>query len=66
MTKLLEKAIKKLDQLPGKEQEMIVRLLLDEIQWEHSLEKSADKLKMLAKDALKEHKQGKTLPFRLK
>ena len=66
MTKLLEKAIKKLDELPGKEQEMIGRLLLDEIQWEHSLAKSTEKLKLLAQDAIKEHKQGKTRPFRLK
>lgn len=66
MTKLLEKAIKKLDELPGKEQEMIVRLLLDEIQWELSLAKSSNKLKLLAQEALKEHREGKTRPFRLK
>ena len=60
MTKLLEEAIKKVQEMPEQEQDSIAALILDEVAWDISLENSRDKLSLLAKKALEEHKAGKT------
>ena len=52
MSKLLEEAIDKVKQLPDEEQDNIARLILDEVVWDSLLEKSKDKLSLLANKVL--------------
>ncbi|MEI6594480.1 MAG: hypothetical protein WCO28_02890 [Bacteroidota bacterium] len=66
MTRLLEKAVEQLKKLPSKEQDELAKLIIDEINWEYSLDKSEDKLSYLASEALAEYKNGKTKPLNLK
>ncbi|MEI6509218.1 MAG: hypothetical protein WCO54_12095 [Bacteroidota bacterium] len=66
MTRLLEKAVEQLKKLPNKEQDELAKLIIDEISWDYSFEKSEDKLSHLAKEALVEYKSGKTKPLNLK
>lgn len=56
MTKLLEEAIKKVKEMPEVEQDNIAALILDEVAWDITLENTKDKLSILAKKALKDHK----------
>jgi hypothetical protein len=60
MTKLLEEAIKKVEEMPEVEQDNIAALILDEMAWDITLENSKDKLSILAKKALKDHAEGKS------
>ncbi len=66
MTRLLEKAVEQLKKLPNKEQDELAKLIIDEISWDYSFEKSEEKLSNLAKEALAEYKSGKTKPLNLK
>ena len=66
MTRLLEKAVDQLKKLPSKEQDELAKLIIDEINWEYSFDKSEDKLSNLASEALAEYKNGKTKPLNLK
>ncbi len=66
MTRLLEKAVEQLKKLPSKEQDELAKLIIDEINWEYSFDKSEDKLSNLASEALAEYKNGKTKPLNLK
>lgn len=59
MTRLLEKAIKRLKQLPDDEQNRFASIVLDEITWQQLFDQSQDKLDALGKQVLKEIKQGK-------
>lgn len=59
MTRLLEKAIKKLKQLPDKDQNRFASIVLDEIVWQQLFEQSQNKLDLLGAQALKEIKRGK-------
>jgi hypothetical protein len=59
MTKLLEKAIDKLKELPEKEQNRFASLVLDDITWQETFENSHDKIDKLGKNILKEIKAGK-------
>jgi hypothetical protein len=59
MTKLLEKAIEKLKNLPAKEQNRFASIVLDDIIWQEAFENTADKLDQLGKEVLKEIKAGK-------
>jgi hypothetical protein len=59
MTKLLEKAILKLKELPKKEQDRFAAIVLDDIIWQETFDKSGDKLDQLGKEILKEIKLGK-------
>ncbi len=67
MTELLKKALAKLSELPENEQEEIASLILEEIEdekkWQTSFANSEKQLEMLASEALKEFKQGKTRSF---
>ena len=64
MTTLLEKAIKKISDLPETEQDAIAGLILkeieDEVNWYNKFKKSRNELSILADEARKEYKDGKT------
>lgn len=60
MTSELKKAIEKAKQLPEKEQKQIAQLILDEMNWEITLNNSANQLDSLAQEALEEYKRGNT------
>ena len=64
MTKLLKQAFEKASQLPGDLQDELARELLQDMQaeqkWDQTLVESQDVLGSLAKDALKQHKTGRT------
>lgn len=67
MTKLLEKAVKEVNKLSGKEQNELAQIILDEIEdekmWEESFNKSQDTLSKLEEEALHEFNEGKTKPL---
>lgn len=67
MTELLEKAFAKVLELPEKEQNEIASLILEEIadeqKWQKSFANSTTQLEILAQEALKEYKLGKTRSF---
>jgi hypothetical protein len=64
MTELLEKAFAEAAKLPQEAQDMLARMLLDELvaeeKWADAFAKSQDKLTQLADEALTEHRNGKT------
>ena len=64
MSKLLEKALTKLAELPESEQDSIATWLLDELEsdgrWKSILSGSGDALGRLADEALAEHAAGHT------
>lgn len=67
MTRLLEKAFNQVAKLPGVEQNIFAKWLLEELnserEWEKAFAESEDVLEKLAKKAIKEHKEGKTSPL---
>ena len=64
MTKLLEKAFKEASRLPVVDQNALAKWLLEELEadkkWELKFVESENTLDILADEALKEHKKGKT------
>ena len=64
MTQQLENAIKKLAKLSKKEQNVMARWIMEEInsdnKWDELFADSEDKLKVLAKEALDDFDKGKT------
>jgi len=62
MTKLLEEAITKIEELPDKEQDIFAKLILeelaDEARWDAAFTKSPDVLEQLAAEAEEEDKAG--------
>jgi hypothetical protein len=64
MTKLLEKAFAEASRLSEKDQDMLARMLLDDLaseeRWDEAFARSQDKLAMLAEEVLAEFNQGKT------
>lgn len=64
MTNQLESAIKKLSKLPEREQNVMARWIMEEIQsderWDKLFADSEDQLKVLAKIALDDFDKGKT------
>ena len=64
MTELLEQVITEVKKLPDKEQDIIARIILEELQdearWDESFEKSQDVLTKMAEDAVAEDQAGKT------
>jgi hypothetical protein len=62
MTKLLEQAVAKAQQLPDAEQDAIAQIVIDEIEserrWDELFAKSPDKLRKLADRAWAEHEAG--------
>ncbi len=67
MTSLLEKAFKEAAKLPDLEQNIIAKLVLEEIsaekKWEKTFAESEDILAKLADEALEDHKKGRTTPL---
>jgi hypothetical protein len=63
MTKLLEQALSKAQELPEEEQDAIARLVIDEIEsdrrWDELFARSPEKLSKLADQAWAEHQAGR-------
>jgi len=63
MSTLLEKAFEEIKKLPEIEQNIFARWILEEIKakkWDKLFAESEDILEKLAKEALEEHRAGKT------
>ena len=64
MTKLLEKAFQEAAKLSEEEQDVLARAVLDELaserRWDELFEGSPDLLEDLAREALEEHRAGRT------
>jgi uncharacterized protein YcaQ len=64
MTELLEKAFAEASKLPRDAQNMLARMLLDELvaeeKWDDAFAQSQNELARLAVEASDEHKSGKT------
>ena len=67
MTELLEKAFAEASKLSQQEQDALAIWILDELastmRWNKSLSSSSGALADLAREALNEHKHGRTLPL---
>ena len=67
MTELLERAFSKAANLPEEEQDMLAKILLEDLaaedKWDEALANSPDKLATLADEALTEFEQGETRPL---
>ena len=67
MTKMLEKAIERVQGLPQEQQDQIAALILDEIdserRWDGLLAGSQDKLAKLAQEAAEDRKAGRISDF---
>jgi hypothetical protein len=67
MTGLLEKALKRIEALPEKEQDAIASQILDTIEdedsWERSFQTNRETFRALAEEALEEHRRGETRPI---
>jgi hypothetical protein len=64
MTELLEKAFAEASKLPREAQDMLAKMLLDDLaaeeKWDETFAQSQDKLAQLADEALAEYQDGKT------
>jgi len=64
MTALLEKVIDRVSGLPARKQNAMAHLLLAEMdadgQWDKSFKSSQTELAELSRDAIEEHRRGKT------
>ncbi len=56
----VKKAIQQIEKLPESKQIEIAKLIQDELSWDASVLQRQDELASLAKEALKEYKEGKT------
>lgn len=56
----LKKAIHQIEKLPESKQFEIANLIQGELSWDDTIRQSQDELASLAKEALKEYKEGKT------
>jgi len=64
MTKLLERAVKKVEALPDREQDAIAALILEELEdetrWDKTFARTQEALARLAGEAMAEDRAGKT------
>ncbi len=64
MTTLLQKAIRKVEKLPKRQQDEIATLIIDEIsdeiKWDEAFSRSGHVLEKLSEEAIQEYKEGKT------
>lgn len=60
MIEQVKRAIQQIEKLPESKQIEIAKLIQDELSWDASILQSQDQLASLAKEALKEYKEGKT------
>ncbi|MBI2302924.1 MAG: hypothetical protein HYU66_28800 [Armatimonadetes bacterium] len=67
MAPLLEQAYARIAMLPEQEQERVAALILEELdgdtRWDEAFAASAEALSRLGREALAEHRAGKTLPL---
>ena len=67
MTKLLQKAIERVQQLPPELQDAAAAYLLadldGELRWDASLNETSESLAALADEAIVEHRAGRTKPL---
>jgi len=56
----IKKAIQQIEKLPESKQIEIAELIQDELSWDAAILQTQDALASLAKEALKEYKEGKT------
>jgi hypothetical protein len=67
MTGLLERALKRIESLPEKEQDTIASQILEMIEDEDSCERSfqenRETFRALAEEAIEEHRRGETRPI---
>lgn len=61
LTKKFSNLIKEIELLKSSEQDNLVDLITDELKWTKSFENSQDFISDLADEALKEHREGKTI-----
>ncbi len=60
MIEQVMRAIQQIEKLPESKQIEIAKLIQDELGWDATILQSQDHLASLAKEALKEYKEGKT------
>ena len=64
MTKTLEKAFAKVSRLPARDQNVLARWLIAELEsearWAKAFRRSEDRLAQLANEALADHRNGRT------
>lgn len=60
MIEQVKRAIQQMEKLPESKQIEIAKLIQDELSWDATILQSQDQLASLAKEALKEYKEGKT------
>ena len=60
MIEQVKRAIQQIEKLPESKQMEIAKLIQDELSWDATILQSQDQLASLAKEALKEYKEGKT------
>ena len=60
MIEQVKRAIQQIEKLPENKQIEIAKLIQDELSWDASLLQSQDQLASLAKEALREYREGKT------
>jgi hypothetical protein len=67
MTGLLEKALRRIETLSQEEQDAVASQILetldDEEAWARSFRENPEKLRLLAQEALDEHRRGETRPL---
>lgn len=67
MSRLLDVALRKVAELPTEEQDaiasQIIETLRDEAAWKARVARDGEKLRRLADEALREHRQNETLPL---
>ena len=56
----VKEVITKVEKLNNEEQQQIAKMLNEEIIWDTTLKNSQEQLRVLAQEALAEHKSGKT------
>jgi len=59
MIEQVKRAIQQIEKLPESKQIEIAKLIQDELSWDTTILQSQDQLATLAKEALKEYKEGK-------
>jgi hypothetical protein len=60
MIEQVKRAIQQIEKLPENKQIEIAKLIQDELSWDATILQNQDQLASLAKEALKEYKEGKT------
>ena len=67
MTGLLEEALRRIEALSQEEQDAVASQILetldDEEAWARSFHENPEKLRLLAQEALEEHRRGETRPL---